>query len=233
MSRAIVTALLLAAYVGTAACVGTETGNPYTEMGAFGSTEPMGIAPEPLVGFAGLGLDRVTFLGGEGCDEELVAFEGATAVELLGAGEPIALELQAGEWCEVVVGLRPVAFDGVEGEHALRVTGELLDGATLVASLGVPVEARLTAPGGAFELDEGDGVHFVLDLGRLFATASLGTAPRDGMNQVIVDEGADPERAVALGESLAPALRVLRDVDGDGVLDPEELDGPTLAGAEG
>jgi hypothetical protein len=216
-------ALLLA----LAGCVGTETGNPYEDDGTFGTDGPMGIAPQPILDSAVLGLEEVTLTGADpgetGCETTAAIFEGPRALDLVReGGEPLMWTLREGSWCEVGV------FLAGEGEApTFEATGSLLDGSTLEVRLDSAVEARLstTEP---FVLAEGEGLHLILDIERLFAEASLGTAPREG-GVVRIDERSDPERAGAIGAAFAPALRVVRDTNGDGVLDPEERDGPVLA----
>lgn len=208
-------------------CVGTETGNPYEDDGTFGTDSPMGIAPEPILESAVLGLDEVTLTGADpgetGCETTAPIFEGPVALDLVReGGEPLSFTLREGSWCEVGA---VFASDG--DSPTFEATGRLLDGSTLEVRLDSPVEARLLATE-PFTLVEGEGLHLILDLDRLFAEASLGTAPREG-GVVRIDESSDPERAAAVGASFAPALRVVRDSNGDGVLDPEERDGPVLA----
>lgn len=206
------------------ACVGTETGNPYEDDGAFGTESPMGIAPEPILESGALALDRITLVGADvgdtGCDTTRPIVEGPRVLDLIRAGgEPLMLTLHEGTWCEVGVELA--------GDPTLAVTGRLIDGATLDVELASPIEARLVATE-PFTLAEGEGIHLILDIERLFVEASLGAAPREG-GVVRIDETADPERAAAIAASFAPALRVVRDLNGDGVLDPEDRDGPVLA----
>ena len=198
------------------ACAGTETGNPFESESAFGSEGVMGIAPEPVVDGGIVGLARVELVGGESCDEVVVAFEGELALDLVReGGDPLVLELREGSWC--AIGLR---FES-SVVPTLEASGSLRDGATFQATLTAPIEARLEAPE-PFVLVEGDGIHFVLRWEDLFATASLSTAPRNADGEVVIDEASDPERAAAIAQSLGPALRAVRDTDGDGVLDREE-----------
>lgn len=223
MSRA----LLIVGACAIAACVGTETGNPYEDEGAFVTDGPMGIAPQPIVESGVLGLDAITLTGADageaGCETVATVFEGPLPVDLLReGGEPLTLTLREGTWCEV-----GVRFAAAGDAPAFAMTGRLLDGSTLRVRLDSPIEARLIASE-PFALVEGEGLHLVLDVDRLFAETSLGTAPRDG-DTVRIDEASDPERAAIVAASFAPALRVVRDLDGDGQLDPEDRAGPVLA----
>ncbi|MBO6935449.1 MAG: hypothetical protein JJ863_10760 [Deltaproteobacteria bacterium] len=211
------------------ACVGTETGNPYEGDGAFGTESPMGIAPEPILEAGVIGLDAITLTGADvgetGCDTVATIFEGPRVVGLTDP-ERLTMTLREGTWCEV-----GLSFTAIGATPTLSVSGSLIDGSSLEVQLweGVDVQLVATEP---FALSEGEGIHLVLDIDRLFATASLGTAPREG-GTVVIDETTDPERAAAIAASFPPALRVVRDLNGDGVLDPEERDGPVLAtGAE-
>lgn len=223
----------------TAACTGTETGNPpLTTRTGFGGYEPMGIANDPEVSSMWWVVRDVAFVPAGECDapgDPQIGFEGPAATSLTGeGGDPIDVEVTEGSQCALrfalAAGTDPLP-SGAPPELAaasLVIEAQLRDGTPVrVIATGTPQIALDGATG--FEVSEDlapviVGVDFTL----LFAGTLLESATlTDGA--VLLDDTHETERLATLLANLPGAVFLYRDTDADGLLDPEETRSPPLA----
>lgn len=215
----------------TPSCSGTETGNPpfAPDMGA-GGYDPMGLSPDPAIESA---LVRVEEATAERCDgARHPLFRGGvldftrgtiSVVEAmeLPPGAYCALELQVApcadpDTCRTTTEANALAFDGIRRTDAALV--ELRD----MAVIAVRLE-------GMFDLDPELGA-LLIALDRTLLTAPLGLSSIPAVDGVVrIDATTNADRLPTLRTALADALSLRRDLDGDAILDPEELTPPPLA----
>lgn len=211
----IAAAISIGSALALPACFGTETGNPpfAPEVGG-GGFEPMGISPDPALDAATITIERGTLLG---CmDESGLLFRSGV---LDAVGDALTIDepgaASAGTYCALELRVVEVSIQGTRR-----------DGATVEIRALEPFVARLE---GTFDVTpDAGGLLLAVDRTLLTSGLSLTTLPAvDGV--VRIDESTNAELLPAVAAATRSAITLRRDLDDDGVLDREELEGPPLA----
>lgn len=214
--------LLACALVLLGACAGTETGNPplTVEIGG-GTSAPMGIVPEVALEEGALVVGGVGLASGDACarpDPVDVALPSPVALDLVRGGASVGAEVELGTYCRV-----DLALATIEG-RTLRLRGPGRDVGEVHVEIASSARSELHAvdPSG-FALDESShALLVVLDVPLLFAGVALTEAEREADGSVRIDSTRNSALALELAARLPQALAMYRDLDADGVLDPEE-----------
>lgn len=228
--------------LGSAACTGTETGNP-SFAGSLGydaySSEPKVVAlqqadpaaeAELVVESAWLVLGEVLFEVREGDDCDAGSeTSGGARVKGLGAGDHAAtqapvtpVELTAGRYCGLRLaversGARPEGAPEELEEHSLLVSGKLADGRDFRVLSALEGELELRADAQGFELDEARaGVVIGFDVASWLGELEW---PETGEGELVrIDAEHDPEGLAEFEQRFASGVALFRDAEGDGLL---------------
>lgn len=221
-------AILLAAFA-SAACSGSGAALEMPAVG-FGSFEPMGVSSDPSVDFARASIEEVLILDCDGARFPLLRRAVVDFVTGRADVEEI-LPIPVGAYCgmEIVLAAcgdpsrcRTVTAEAVAIDGVRR-----LDGADVQIRDPGPISGLVLE--GRFEMGAGSGLLLTLDRTALLAGLGIETLPVDADGVVRIGPELRAERLAVLREGLRAATTVRRDLDGDGALDPEELEAPPLA----
>lgn len=190
-----------------------------------------------------IAIERLRLEPGDACadeaEEEKEAEEreddvvGPILADLAGEGVqggPLGFDVAASSFCELRLDLH--ASDQLDGA-AVRLRGARADGVPFVVHSEEEGELSLRSRGEPFSLMAGDAaVLLAFDLGAWVEAIDLGSLEPgpDGVIRIAEDSGDDEVQAALqrFDDAVRASVRVVRDGDGDAVLDAEEQD-ETLA----
>ena len=218
--------LLALAVSGVAGCLGTETGNPpLTPEVGWDSTIPMGIAPPVDVTSLRLSVARAALLGCDGV-EDATLFVGGDLDLVARTGTAELAAVPEGTYCGLALSLAPTA----SVPHALRLDGERRsDLAQLHAVDATPLEVRLVG-----RVDVAlDSPAWLLVVDRDLAVTGANVSPLPAIDgEIVLSSERNADRLPGLRASIASAITLRIDTDGDGTLDDDERALPPLASPE-
>ena len=180
-----------------------------------------------------MAVNDVRFVPATNCEESEteIDVEGPFVADLVGSGIlggapqfPVSGEV----FCELRVGFREleVAPPGAPSElvgRSIRVEGERADGVAFVVSSKLSERVELEASDEAgFTLPAGNNPLFIaFEIGSwmdALALDALGTDP------IVVDDTENTDRLSSFEDAVKDSIRLLRDGDEDGELDPDEAE---------
>jgi len=247
--RGIASLTMLVAAVGCGPQGGTDVGNGRTvklQLNAYEDpalTEAQSITTSGGVRIdaAWVAVDRVRFVPSSNCEEAEteIDIEGPLVADLVGVGVlggPPQFPVTSDAFCslrlgfhELESGMEPMGSPPELVGRSIRVEGERADGATFVVTSKLSDRVELEARDGVpFTLPAGDNALFVaFEIGswvNALALDGLGPGP------LVIDDTQNTDRLSAFEDAVEASIRLLRDDDEDGQLDPEEVgDGEELA----
>lgn len=228
--------LFLLAPAAVAGCGNAGTGSPpFTPSVGYGGFEPMGVSPDPAVDSARISIEEAMAVDCEGARWAMlrrVTVDFATGE--VTSGEVV--DIPRGTYCGLELAVAACADPDLcptVAPDAIAIDGSRrVDAADVIIRDVDPTDVGLV--GEPFELGpEERGVLLALDLNTLVASLAITTALIDaGDGAVHIDAGRNAGRLLDLRDGLRNALSLRRDLDGDGVLGPEELMAAPLAAPE-
>ena len=239
-------AALVTALVACTACGpqgGTDVGNGATvtlqleayEDTALTQSQSITTAAGERIDAIWVAVDRLRFVPATNCDEAEteIDIEGPLVADLVGSGVlggPPMFAVVGESFCELRLGFREleaeVAPPGSPPDlvgSSIRVVGERADGAAFEVSSKLNERIELEASDdGAFSLTVGDNPLFIaFEVGswmNALALDGLGPGP------LVIDESQNSDRLDAFENAVTESIRLLRDGDEDGELDPDEIE---------
>ncbi|WP_236518008.1 hypothetical protein [Sandaracinus amylolyticus] len=206
-------------------CGGTETGNPpfAPEMGG-GGYDPMGLSPDPAIESALIVVEEATLEDCEGAQVPLLRRAVLDAVaNQLTVIEP--LEIPAAAYCAIELSIAacedPDRCRTIRQPYSVSIDGlRRADAASIEIRDAERFVVRLE---GTFDVTpDAGGLLLAVDRTLLTPGLELSTIPAvDGV--VRIDATTNADRLPALRTGVQSAMTLRRDLDGDGVLDPEEI----------
>jgi hypothetical protein len=226
---------MLCAVIASAACTGTDTGNPYpqrltvsahsSDTGAFAVRIPDGGG---VVAEAWLSLDPLGLIadGDAACDTGIAGGDGPIDLGVAdhGAGDTtLDITLTAGDYCAMTLPFTlaaaplpagaPAELDGA----SITLTGTTAAGTDFVIASDLTAEITLTGPG-ALAFDEDLGPLFLgFDVAAWLAGVDIDGA---GADPVLIDPAINADLLADFEANLAAGVELYRDLDGDGAAGP-------------
>lgn len=233
----------LAFSVGCGPQGGTDVGNGATvtlqleayEEAALTQSQSITTTAGVRVDAIWVAVDRLHFVPATDCDEAEteIDVEGPFVADLVGngvVGGPPEFPVSGDVFCELRVGFRELEAElvppGAPPElvgRSIRVIGERADGTPFVVASKLDERIELEASDeGGFTLPVGRNPLFIaFEIGSwmdALALESLGPGP------ITVDDEQNSDRLSDFEDAVKDSIRLLRDGDEDGELDPDELE---------
>jgi len=223
-----------------AACSVTETGNPpfAAQMALTAETtapERYSLGPggtDVIVDQVWVGVGDLRFVRAAVCDAP-----GATEIDVPAPGnlelvsEPtlVPFDIAGDDYCRVRVPLEraqaplPAGAPAELEDHSIVVTGSRADGTPFLIATRINREADVRSRGAPFPLSEARrSVLLAFDVATWLGGVDLASADVSADGRVIVDDANNDALLDLFEDNVGVALRLFRDGDGDGQLDPED-----------
>jgi hypothetical protein len=231
--------VMVALAVIATACTVTETGNPpfAGQMALTADTSDPDVVGlgggtgAAIVEEAWVGIGDIRFVRAVVCDapgETEVDVPGPVIAELVAEPAVVSVELAGDDYCRVRVpldrvGALPSGAPPDLVDRSVVLLGRRSDGTPFRIASRIERESDVRSRGAPFELSEGlRAVVLAFDLALWLEDVDLGTATVDADGTIRVDDDTNRDLLDAFEASAERALRLFRDTDQDGVLDPED-----------